>query len=447
MPSRKDYNPFISAALHFARTYLFEDVVDFLVILNAVLIGISVDNPGALPDSLNILIAVFFIIENITRVLIQGVVKWIHGEYVQKIETLLVIVSCIGAFGFPNERIMWRMSVFRLIRVYRSLGLARRSKALADLWLVLAGLGKSLRTMVWLVLGLALICTVFGITARGLVYAGPDDSDLNLSACGSDDFRKHLKCIDIDEYFGDALRSALTMLQSTTLDRWAAHVVRPLSGMRPMAAGFLFFFVIFTTYGLLSIAVGVLVWSTVELAKVHDSHRERVMLVQDRELIHDLREYYDQSLKLDDRETLDFKELQEGMMVPQVKTAYDRLELPVTDLHQLWIHLDTERAGEISTDEFEAGCLSLLEPANRFDMASLSAKLNGRAAFGDHLAHRCDDVVEDMSVLFQKLSYGFAKMREHVLSEDVNTLIPEVGLRQAGKMYVPPVVDDDPLYG
>merc|ERR1740138_891582 len=143
------------------------------------------------------------------------------------------------------------------------------------------------------------------------------------------------------------------MLQVVTLDRWTGHIVRPLSHMRPFAAAAIFCFVVVTTYCLLSIAVGVLVWSTVELAKNHDTHRENVALVQDRELIGDLREYFDQTLKLDDRESLDFKELQEGMLVPQVRHAYQMLDLPVTDLKQLWTHLDQDRRGEVTVDEFE----------------------------------------------------------------------------------------------
>jgi len=300
-----------------------------------------------------------------------------------------------------------------------------------------------MRTLFWLMIFLFFICIIFGFTARGLVYAGEDDSDLTTTTCGGDNFRAHIYCIDIDEYFGDKLQTSLTMLQAVTLDRWTAHIVRPLSGMRPLAAAAIFCFVVVTTYCLLSIAVGVLVWSTVELAKNHDTHRENVVLVQDRELIIDLREYFDQTLKLDDRELLDFKELQEGMLVPQVRHAYQMLNLPVLDLRQLWSHLDQNLTGEITTDDFERGCLSLLEPAKRMDMACLAAKLHGRAVFSQRLEARCDDVVQDMSVLFKRLSLGFAVMREYVQSEEVNSLIPEVGLRNAGKMYVPPVVAED----
>merc|ERR1719198_1344888 len=226
------------------------------------------------------------------------------------------------------------------------------------------------------------------------------------------------------------------MLQLATLDRWAGHIVRPLSSMRPEAAVFIVCFVFVTFYGLLSIAVGVLVHCTVETAKLHDTHRDRISVVQDRERIHSLREYFDECLEMEARTTLDFREIKEAMALPSVKKVYDELHLPVTDINQLWTYLDPFSTGEITTDEFEHQCMMLLEPANRHDMAHLSARLNGRATFADRLGERCDVVVQDLDDTFAKLTFGFSKLRHHVLSEDVNDIFAEVGLRRSGKMKI-----------
>jgi len=232
------------------------------------------------------------------------------------------------------------------------------------------------------------------------------------------------------------------MIQLVTLDRWAAHIVRPLFTLRWDAAFFIICFVFVTTYGLLSIAVGVLVWSTVELARLHDSHRDRVALVQDRERIKNLRDYFHKCLLLEDRDFLDLREIREGMMVAQVKKAYDELDLPVTDLNQLWAHLDEHCEGEITLEQFEHGCQVLLEPAKRFDMACLSAKLAGRGVFADNLGKRCDGTVREMDKLFKRLSWGMAKCRQHAMSDEIKEVFPEVGLRRAGRMHIPRPDDD-----
>jgi hypothetical protein len=425
----------------FARAHAFEDTIDVVVLLNVIYVGISCDDPEGLPD-LSLVFSAIYIIEYGIRLIVYNE-HFLFKDHLSKVELLPVFVAWIGAFAQPDNKVLWRASVFRSIRIARALKMTRRSHALAELWLVLTGIGRAMKTMTWLLLSLLFITVCFGITVRGYIYNENDDTDLNTAVCGGDVFRKRLQCLDVDEYFGDTFSASITMLQALTLDRWAGHVVRPLARARPLAAAAIVCFVIVSTYCLLNVAVGVLVWSTVELAKVHDSHRERIMMVQDRELIHDLKDYFEATLRADDRDALDYKELQEAMLVPQVKHAYQRLNLPVTDLHQLWLHLDQDLDNEVSLEDFESGCLSLLEPAKRFDMACLSAKLNGRAAFGQRLSDRCDHVVDDLEVLSSKLSYGFAKMRTYVMSEDVNTLIPEVSLRQAGKMYIPPVYTDD----
>merc|ERR1711924_457767 len=114
------------------------------------------------------------------------------------------------------------------------------------------------------------------------------------------------------------------------------------------------------------------------------------------------------------------------------------LNLPVSDLQQLWTHLDTYCEGEITLDQFEYGCTMLMEPAKRFDMACLSARLNGKAQFAENLTQRCDDVTAAMDDVFSKLSVGFAKCRQHVLSPEIKEIFPEVGLRRAGRMAMPP---------
>jgi len=413
--------------------------VDIIVVLNAVLVGLEVEMPellGSLHDVFPILFCVIYIGEFVLN-FAQGTV---FKSKLLMAELVVVLVAVMGAFALPGKKVLWRASVFRIIRGLRILPYASTSHAFADLWLALAAMRKGALALAWLILILFLGLIVFGIGTRGLVYAGVDD-DLTTAVCGGDDFRKHLMCINVDEYFGSVYRSTVTMLQMATLDRWAAHVVRPLSIMRPEAAMFIVCFVFVTTYGLLSIAVGVLVWCTVEVAKLHDTHRDRISVVQDRNSLHELRDYLGKCLALEARTKLDFREIKEAMMLPSVKKVYDELKLPVTDLKQLWTHLDPFSTGEVTLDEFEHGCISLLEPAGRLDMAHLSARLNGRGAFAKNLGDRCDATIDDLDHICGRLTVGFAKLRRHVLSEDINETFAEVGLRRLGKMKIPPPIE------
>merc|ERR1712070_750503 len=118
-----------------------------------------------------------------------------------------------------------------------------RSMRFADLWLVLAATWRSLLAIRWLALIFFFASFFFGTTVRGLVFIGEDD-DLPNHVCGGDDFRVHLRCIDFNEYFGSIPGVMFTMVQLSTLDRWAGHIVRPVAGVRPEAAAFMTCFVL-----------------------------------------------------------------------------------------------------------------------------------------------------------------------------------------------------------
>lgn len=427
----------------------YEYLVDAIVISNAAFVGLEVDQPDLVKEDFAKIIRIIFCVIYIIEFLVRLAMDLQHFRKLRlQVEMLVVLVAAIGAFGFPEKKILWRLSVWRLIRLTRVVIYSSRSARYADLWLVLTAFWRSLLAIRWLVLILFFSVIFFGGAARGFIFNGPDDDELNIAVCGRPDvnyhaFRIYLSCIDVDEYFGSMYKTCFTMMQLVTLDRWAAHVVRPLAGMRPDAAFFLFCFVLACTYGLMSIATGVLVWSTVEKAKEHRVHRNNVTMVTDKDRIKDLRDYFHKCLVLEDRSMLDLREIKEAMAVPQVKQVFEELNLPVVDVQQLWTHLDMENEGEITLEQFEQRCWILLEPAKRFDMACLSARLNGRAVFAENLGKRCDVTAREIDNLCKKLSVGFRQMRRHVLSEEVNDIFPEVGLRRGGKMRMPPYTTDE----
>merc|ERR1712125_221887 len=155
----------------------------------------------------------------------------------------------------------------------------------------------------------------------------------------------------------------MTLLQVATLDNWASHVVRPVLTANPLVTLFMLAFVVFTSYGLLSLSVGVLVWSTVQLARSHDSHANNKGVKEDMDLIHMLKMFLEAQLMMEEKEVLTLKDLQEAYNIPQVSHALRQLELPLPDLKALFSHLDRQRQGTITLDDFEKGVVALKLPA------------------------------------------------------------------------------------
>lgn len=420
----------LDIALYLLKGEAYEVFIDGVVLANAVAVGFEVDDKDFwLFEVLRYTFCGIYLLEILTRLFLHGPFRC---NLLILMEEIIVLVAALGVFAFPDVVLMWRLSVLRCVRFLRWWRIAQDFSPLQDLWLVLLGVARALKALAWLAVLLSCVLWAGGAIIRTLVNSDLEDKvDF---PCGGDDFRIHMTCIDSDEYFGSMFRSWFTMFQVATMDRWASHIVRPMFDLSPMSAVVLVLFVLTTSYGLLSIAVGVLVWSTVDLAEAHEEHRTRLQHKHDAETIKTLRSYFANSLLIEDKENLDYRELREGLDVPGVRKAWKELDLPVIDLPQLWHHLDYTDKGEITLDEFEKGCRRLKDPASRYDMAMLAARLHGNAVRSGDLAARCSLASEDVDMLCNILGGAFAHLRQYVLSDEVGDQIPEVGLRRAGMM-------------
>jgi hypothetical protein len=226
----------------------------------------------------------------------------------------------------------------------------------------------------------------------------------------------------------------LTLLQCVTLDGWASHIVRPLLVRKPLPAAFVALFAIITAYGLLSIAIGVLVWSTVDLARSHMDHESHKATRTDAEIVGLLKDYFESAMTIEDRTTLDEHSLRDALSVPEVAAAFKRLDLPVKDVEELFEHLDRHHKGEITIQEFEHGLSELNQPSNRFDMACLSATVGGAATFAKVLSMRTGYCSGGLSQLKADLEPAFALLEELARPEGGMGQVPEVRLRAAGKI-------------
>jgi len=283
---------------------------------------------------------------------------------------------------------------------------------LTDLWLVLTGLACAARGLVW-----------FSVILLTVLYSGA----VMITFWVSDEDTR----IDVQEYFGTPWRSSITLLQITTLDNWASSIVRPLAKSNAFAAFFLVIFLIVSAYGLLSVAVGLLVCSTVQLARSHDGHGSNKSLNDDLTIIRHLREHYEMTLLIDDRSTIKLRDLRESMGLGQIRDAFKKLELPVKSTEELFVHLDKRCEGAITLQEFEKGLLGLKKPASRFDIACLTARIGGSVTYVARLESRTDKLNDELIEL--KTSIGKAIKTLHLFANAENR-DPEVLLRRDGKI-------------
>merc|ERR1719199_49348 len=118
----------------------------------------------------------------------------------------------------------------------------------------------------------------------------------------------------------------------------------------------------------MSVAIGVLVRSTVDMARNHADHGSKSAVKQDEDIIRTLCNFFEATLMIEEKPALQFRDFEDAMLMPQVQMAFKNLDLPVTNIKDLFNHLDKRRREEVTVEEFEKGILLLKRPASRFDV-------------------------------------------------------------------------------
>lgn len=419
----------------------FKYFIDLVVIFNVLTLGMQVDlaseaGLSELFDLIRHCLIGFYILELLLRLWADGI-KGCVWSFHFWVDFVVVVCAAIDAWIFQTVTWLWRSTILRLVRLSHIVGTAEHSKLLKDLWLVLVGLVRALRGLSWLAVVLLFLVYASAVAIRGLVDADAPQEDREARDFDREDIDRCIPghdCIDEYEYFGSVSRSMLTMMQCVTLDGWASHIVRPLLARKPVPAAFVALFSVLSAYGLLSIAIGVLVWSTVDLARSHMDHESHKAARTDAEIVDLLKEYFLSAMSLEDRPTIDEHSLRDAMSVPEVSAAFNRLELPVKDVEELFEHLDKHHKGEITIQQFEHGLAELKNPSNRFDMACLSATVGGAASFAKVLSMRAGYTSGGLSRLQADLEPAFALLEELSRPEGGMGQVPEVRFRAAGKI-------------
>eukprot|EP00927_Polykrikos_kofoidii_P078267 TRINITY_DN75114_c0_g1_i1.p1 TRINITY_DN75114_c0_g1~~TRINITY_DN75114_c0_g1_i1.p1 ORF type:complete len:449 (-),score=73.06 TRINITY_DN75114_c0_g1_i1:79-1353(-) len=400
--------------------------VDLVVFVNLAALGLEVDQFGSFPAMFTILrycIILFYMFEMTLKIMAWRL-RFLNIGNV--IDLAVVIAGAIGilassvAQGANSER-LWRVTLLRIRRYWRIAKIAESWNPLVDLWLVLTSLSRSISALLWLAVILFFVLYSCGTIFTALV--SPDDPT-----------------IDAHEYFGSVTRSCLTLLQLVTLDGWASSVVRPLMGSNFFAGVLLLLFVIATGYGLMSIAVGVLVFSTASLARGHSDHASHKAIKADEEIISSLRDFFEATLMIEDKDVLVLRDFQDALQLPQILLAFRRLELPVSDLTELFKHLDRRRVDAITLDEFSNGLLNLKRPASRFDVACLTANIGGSATFVTRLEKRTQNLGGELEAVSKCLNKALHELQHLATSEEGMGSVPEVNARRQGKIKMGPPV-------
>eukprot|EP00398_MALV-I-01_sp_L67-1_P000777 gene777-927_t len=255
---------------------------------------------------------------------------------------LLVVIAIIDTWiltPFTDECGALRMiTAMRILRMLKLVPLVRRMSFLKELWLITSGLIESMKTLMWVSVLLLLflyVCGIFvtmqigqNVTTYGNYY--------NLSGGWN-----HA------DYFGTVTKSMYTLFQVMTLESWAEGIARHVISQQPGMAFFFIIFLMFTTFGLLNLVIGVIVEKTLAAAR---NNEEKIKKQQDRErqrVLNHLRDIFEMADE-DGSGTLTIEEFHEALRNPDVVNKLKLIDLPVSDAEELFMVLDHDGSGELS---------------------------------------------------------------------------------------------------
>mmetsp|Transcript_193 Transcript_193/g.633 ORF Transcript_193/g.633 Transcript_193/m.633 type:complete len:546 (-) Transcript_193:64-1701(-) len=421
-----------------------------LILLNAGCMGLAVD-VDELPEADYLLVGflIVFYLELMGRAHMYGFQACAKDIWYW-LDFFLALLSTIGFIVGATYRYA---TAARLLRIFTLQKHCKDRRSLRDVWLVLGGLQDGLPAFLWFLVVLFFIVYPCGgaatVLMRDLQWGGvtlltttlqPVPSDLEEVAvepeyyCVGSEFRSRLECIDLDEYFGSTSRSALSLLQVLTYDRWATSIVRPVLGLDVLGASLLIAFIAVVGFIVMNAAAAVFVYATVQLARTHADHESQKSMLDDYEIVSSLSNFFAVNLKLEDRKSIDFLELKEAMEIPQVAAAFTQLDLPVPEPFKLFKQIDKRNRGHVSVDEFREGLLRLKEPATRVDYARLAARLGGKVTYMDSVEARTEVLRQKLHDTAKALSFAMEQLGSYTESQGVSEWLPEVPLRAAGKM-------------
>ncbi len=250
-----------------------------------------------------------------------------------------------GGEGFDGMNVSF-IRVLRLARVARSGKLARYFE---DLFLLVAGLAKALRTIIWvlLLLGIVIyICAIFLTQTIGHdpYYQYHDDEAVR----------------ETWSKFRNMGRSMFWLFVIMTLEAWA-DIVSPLNEINAMWTFFFIGYILITHFTILNLFVGVIVEHIQRSANTADLELMMEVRTNQQSLYQELHETFRVADSNGDGHltTDEFRNV--AATNDDVKGKLDRLGVKHYELEWLFDVLDSDDSGSLSIDEFVDGVLRTKE--------------------------------------------------------------------------------------
>lgn len=342
-----------TAATPFVLRTGFTSFICCMVVLNTAVMGFEADYPdfGLWIVFEHIFTAAFFL-EMVCKIASLRI-EYFHDKW-NFLDGGLALLAAMDTWvlAFVGKEVdLQSLSVLRVLRMARLIRVLRLVKQFKRFVLIIAGVVDAIRTTLWVacVLGLAIyVCAIFCV-----VYIGRSGADLYPG------FTKSAEEIDAFEImenfnpflsFGSMARSMLTLFNIAILAEWS-EVIRPIAEKQPHMVVFFIMFVLFVTFGVMNVIIGMIVDNVMnnaqkmQMVNEQKEHERRWHIFEEiKELVWEM-EHEENFISLE--------ELSKNMEKGRLKALLAQVNLPQgTTPEELYNVLDENGDGSLSCAEF-----------------------------------------------------------------------------------------------
>jgi len=341
------------------------------------------------------MITAFFLIDIAVRIKDYGPKLFFQGQnalrfnFLHNADFLIVVLRCVDVWILTPVGVntgLKFLSMFRIIHVGSFVKRVRFINGFRELWLIMNGIGDTMKSVGWVLLLLMLVLWVFAILIT-IVVGKADDANAY-------DYRR--SSWTMDDYWGSVFKSLYSMFQVMSRDRWSDSLVWPL--VRRSGAMVMIFiaFLTITVLALLNTIVGCVVECTISSAKANEEKAGKEKQKQDAKIMESLEVIF-QEADADGSGELDQDELHAALKKPNVRDRMRMLDIPYKDLDLLFSLLDEEGTGLIKTETFFRGCGRLRGNAMSSHMYHMSIDFDRSIKWANEGIETCGRANNDLS--------------------------------------------------
>uniref|UniRef100_A0A7S1QNK5 EF-hand domain-containing protein n=1 Tax=Alexandrium catenella TaxID=2925 RepID=A0A7S1QNK5_ALECA len=395
---------------HIANSFKFNTAIIVLILLNALVTGLEVDQyrGDSLEDRLIFFVADFgffliFFGEMLARLNQLGwdyfTDAWNVFDYsiiVLNCADLVITVNSQGSAGLKLASTLRCLRLLRVVRVIRGV------KIFHNLWIIIQGILDSLRTVVWVGILLLIVTYCMAVALTTLLI-------------GDRSAREHWRYCE--QYVGTPWRSMWTVFQVITLDRWA-DIARPLGQVSPFALILLILTIIICTFGITNLILAVMVERVHTIMEESSAVQTKVLERTEFDVLKSMGEDF-QLAELNADGELDFDEFQKILRSPAVVLKLRLLGMQYDEAESIFRIMDADKSGSVSPEEFVMGLQKLRGDARGQDLVALICCAQRQASRAVGLVERIKVLNAKADVIQERLDRIGSKMTGEILGRRV----------------------------